>query len=452
MPTLAVAHIDVINPWLSELSVSTGTLTPEFNSTIYYYTVDVDYSVTEITISATPFQWDAIVTGIGTHSLSVGTNIFTVTVVAAGATTDYQITVNRAAASTDATLINLTISDGTLTPIFNSNTYNYTVDVEYSVVEITITGTATDPNATVVGNGLKPIDVGENTFSITVTAQDGVTTLNYTVTVNRAYNDDATLMSLTVLPGTLTPIFNSNTYNYTVEVEYSVTEITITGTATDPNATVVGNGLKPIDVGENTFTITVTAQDGVTTLNYTVTVNRAYNDDATLMSLTVSDGTLTPVFNSNTYNYTVDVEYSVTEITITGTATDPNATVVGNGLKPLDVGENTFTITVTAQDGVTTLNYTVTVNRADNIGITEIVVGKIKIYPNPTTGELRIENGEWRMENVEIFDIYGKKVFEEKGERNKEQGDGKIVINIGDLPAGVYFLRLKNEVVKIVKL
>ncbi|MCL2167673.1 MAG: T9SS type A sorting domain-containing protein, partial [Lentimicrobiaceae bacterium] len=133
---------------------------------------------------------------------------------------------------------------------------------------------------------------------------------------------------------------------------------------------------------------------------------------------------------------------------------DPNATISGNGIgtHSLTVGANLFTITVTAQDDVTTQNYTITVTRADEIGITEIIAGKFKIYPNPTTGELTIDNGELRMENVEIFDIYGKKVFEDKGERNKEQGDGKIVIDIGDLPAGVYFLRLKNEVVKIVKL
>ena len=34
---------------------------------------------------------------------------------------------------------------------------------------------------------------------------------------------------------------------------------------------------------------------------------------------------------------------------------------------------------------------------------------EFSIYPNPTSGELRIENGEWRIENIEIFDVYGRK-------------------------------------------
>ena len=69
---------------------------------------------------------------------------------------------------------------------------------------------------------------------------------------------------------------------------------------------------------------------------------------------------------------------------------------------------------------------------------------KFKIYPNPTTGELRIENGEWRIENVEIFDIYGRK---QKAESRKQN-----VVNISHLPAGVYILKIANEFVeKIIK-
>ena len=35
----------------------------------------------------------------------------------------------------------------------------------------------------------------------------------------------------------------------------------------------------------------------------------------------------------------------------------------------------------------------------------------ILLYPNPTTGELRIENGELKIKNVEIYDISGKNIF-----------------------------------------
>jgi len=34
----------------------------------------------------------------------------------------------------------------------------------------------------------------------------------------------------------------------------------------------------------------------------------------------------------------------------------------------------------------------------------------ITLHPNPTTGELRIENGELRIKSVEVYDVYGRKL------------------------------------------
>ena len=83
---------------------------------------------------------------------------------------------------------------------------------------------------------------------------------------------------------------------------------------------------------------------------------------------------------------------------------------------------------------------------------------KIKIYPNPTTGELRIENNKGinPLVNVEIYDVFGRKVGDKfssvipNAVRNPEQygsqADG-VVINISHLPAGVYIVKISNEVV-----
>jgi lysophospholipase L1-like esterase len=85
--------------------------------------------------------------------------------------------------------------------------------------------------------------------------------------------------------------------------------------------------------------------------------------DATLNSLTVSSGTLNPIFSAATISYIVGVDHSVSSITLTGISTRAQATVTGNGTKTLTVGNNVFTITVTAQDGSTKKNYQVTVIR-----------------------------------------------------------------------------------------
>ena len=73
------------------------------------------------------------------------------------------------------------------------------------------------------------------------------------------------------------------------------------------------------------------------------------------------------------------------------------------------------------------------------VGVDENVENTITIYPNPTTGELRIENGELKIENVEIFDVLGKKQNSRKAEQQN------IVIDISDLSNGVYFLKISTE-------
>jgi len=70
----------------------------------------------------------------------------------------------------------------------------------------------------------------------------------------------------------------------------------------------------------------------------------------------------------------------------------------------------------------------------------------IMIYPNPTRGELRIENGEWRIENVEVFDIYGRKVLSHTAHRIPH-----TALNISHLPAGMYFVKICTEAVEVVK-
>jgi len=45
-----------------------------------------------------------------------------------------------------------------------------------------------------------------------------------------------------------------------------------------------------------------------------------------------------------------------------------------------------------------------------SLRVNELVKGNILIYPNPTIGELRITNYELRIDNVEIFDVCGRKI------------------------------------------
>jgi gliding motility-associated-like protein len=297
--------------------------------------------------------------------------------------------------SLNATLSKLTISSGTLTPVFAAATTTYTDKVANTVTSIAFRATTTDPTATETINGTAvpegtvspyvPLNVGLNTITIIVTAADGVTKDTYTVAVTRA-SSIATLSGLTISSGTLTPAFAAATTSYTDKVVNTVTSIAFRATTTDPTATETINGTAvpegtvspyvPLNVGLNTITIIVTAADGVTKDTYTVAVTRA-SSVATLSGLTISSGTLTPVFAAATTSYTDKVVNTVTSIAFRATTTDPTATETINGTAvpegtvspyvPLNVGLNTITIIVTAADGVTKDTYTVAVTRASSI-------------------------------------------------------------------------------------
>ena len=96
--------------------------------------------------------------------------------------------------------------------------------------------------------------------------------------------------------------------------------------------------------------------------------------DANLSNLTSTSGALTPAFTASTINYTSSVANAVTSTTVTPTATNANSTIKVNGVSVasgsasstinLNVGSNTITTVVTAQDGTTTKTYSITVMRA----------------------------------------------------------------------------------------
>jgi tRNA threonylcarbamoyladenosine modification (KEOPS) complex Pcc1 subunit len=390
---------------LSGLALSSGTLSPTFDSATTSYTSSVANSVASgYTVTPTKSDSNASTaqyigstgTTVFSGALAVGANVIRTVVTAQdGATTKtYTVTVTRAA-STDATLSALALSSGTLSPTFASGTTSYTASVANSVTSITVTPTRTQANATITVNGTTvtsgtasgsiSLNVGSNTISVVVTAQDGTTTGTYTVIVTRLSND-ATLSALVLSSGTLNPSFASGTTSYTASVANSVTSITVTPTRAQANATITVNGTSvtsgtasgsiSLNVGSNTLSVIVTAQDGTTTGTYTVTVTRAASTDATLSSLALSSGTLSPSFASTTESYTASVPNSVTSINVTPTRTQANATITVNGTSvtsgsasgsiSLNVGSNTITVVVTAQDGTTTKSYTVTVTRLSN--------------------------------------------------------------------------------------
>lgn len=87
-------------------------------------------------------------------------------------------------------------------------------------------------------------------------------------------------------------------------------------------------------------------------------------DKGVLTALTVDNGTLTPEFAYNVYDYTVYVDHSVDNVEIEGTTASLSDYIWYTGTSECQVGSNVRTITVTDVDGNST-TYTVTIIRAE---------------------------------------------------------------------------------------
>jgi hypothetical protein len=221
-------------------------------------------------------------------------------------------------------------------------------------------------------------------------------------------------------------------------------DATLTATATDSTVFVCWTNADGDTVStENPYAFTVAANVALTAAFALTELPgpepAPLSGDATLQSLTVSAGTLTPTFNANVTEYAVSAPSNVASITLTATATHDSATVSGDiGQKPLSVGRNTFTITVTAEDATTTKAYTVTVTREAATGVGAVAKSLLRLYPNPVAnGELKIENSELRVgEKIEVYSLSGSRVA------TYEVAAGAVtVINVSQLPQGVYVVK-----------
>lgn len=92
--------------------------------------------------------------------------------------------------SSNASLGSLVISAGTLSPEFSAATKDYTATVDHSCSSLAVTANPADSKASVTSvTGNDSLEVGENTVSVVVTAEDGSTS-TYNIVVTRRAEDD----------------------------------------------------------------------------------------------------------------------------------------------------------------------------------------------------------------------------------------------------------------------
>jgi alpha-tubulin suppressor-like RCC1 family protein len=343
----------------SSLTSNSATLNGNVNANSNSTTVTFEYGLANSDPFASPASsYSSTVTAsqsplAGNTNTAVSANI---TGLVAGTTYNYRVKAVNAlgttfganatfvAASNNANLSGLTLSSGSFTPSFNANTTEYAASVSNTTLTTGIRPTLADTTASVRVNGIVvssgsssgaiDLAVGPNIITVEVKAQDATTVKTYSVTVTRL-SANADLALLIPSAGTLSPAFAAATTSYTSGVPYSITSLTLTPTVADSTATVRVNGTlvasgsasNPItlNVGTNTFTILVTAQNAATKTYTLVLTRQAF---------------------VTTYNAAGDVPVTVNGLTATGNSatvtlnfaplTGTNLTLVNNtGLAPI---------------------------------------------------------------------------------------------------------------------
>ena len=219
------------------------------------------------------------------------------------------------------------------------------------------------------------------TTSVSVSVTDNDTAA-WTMSAQPAEIDEGSASTVTVAVSnnktfaanqtvTLAAAGTASTSDYTL----SATSLTLVAGASSVTATVTANDDNTTEGDE---TVIVTASHGGQTVGLaTVTVDAndtPLSSDATLSSLALS-GVDIGAFSSGTTVYSANVEYDVSSTTVTAEPNDDGAgveiadadrsTLGTSRAVSLSVGGNEITVTVTAEDGIATKIYTVTLTRAE---------------------------------------------------------------------------------------
>ena len=389
------------------------------------------------------------------------------------ATETYTINVMRASASTSrtATLSSLSLTAGgdnlitAFVPNDGANTVTagvhdtpHSVRVSAATSSVVVNATTSHTGATVktssgtqTGDGvndrftLKAADMVTE-IKVEVTAQDKATTLAYMITVTRASitaSKDTTLRQLQLTkpdsdddgardPVELTPSFVANrgptSGGYSASIGSGDANVVLTASSSHAGATVTvtdeddepvdedadgtaaageyASDAVTIDADGKTFKVKVTAEDGVASATYEITVSMDVADAgvgvATLKKLSVMAGSTELIndFASGDISYMGDVAARTSSVRVDAVASNSRADVVvmsdggavtGNGpytARLNDAGQNTvITVTVESADESLTRDYIITIARAGSSDSTQATLNSLIVQSGTSADE-----------------------------------------------------------------
>jgi hypothetical protein len=166
--------------------------------------------------------------------------------------------------------------------------------------------------------------------------------------------------------------------------------------------------------------------------------------------LLVPAAPLTPAFDKDVFEYTVELPAGTESVTVNAFPVDFTATFTGTGTVDVSSGSATVEIVVTAEDEITVLTYTINFI-VGGVGIDEALLADLQVIYNSVENSLNFINID-NVERVEIFSITGTKLYVQEN-----ISSGKMYLNSANLQNNaVYVAQIyagdKFSVFKFVKL
>lgn len=216
------------------------------------------------------------------------------------------------------------------------------------------------------------LSLGSKSLTITVKAPQTTTPTQPTQPTTPTTNSNANLKKLVPNYEGLSPNFNPNVTKYSLIVPATADSLKLTVAVEGAGAKYWINGENNLKIGDNTVTVTVTASDG-TKKTYTIIVTKANNvkqANASLGNLVVDGKTLDPVFTAETLEYNIGtVSADIEKLTVLAYPQSDAAKYAITGHEALVDGENIIKIKVTAEDGVTTKEYSIKVTKEASVPV-----------------------------------------------------------------------------------
>ena len=212
------------------------------------------------------------------------------------------------------------------------------------------------------------IQVNSDSVDVKV-GEESITQMSEIVSVDDSKNNAKLDIMRLGIEG-ISPDFSPDVNEYYLIVDENVKDIDVTAIPQNAEANVKITGNKNLKNGLNKIEIDVTSEDKSEKNKYTINVTKTSNEqnaNADLETLAIENYVLTPEFDTNETNYTVNVSNNTNNLNILAIASDMNAKVNVTGNTNLKYGNNKVVITVTAENGITLKKYNINAyKRNDN--------------------------------------------------------------------------------------